>query len=327
MLWNSNRNFYFNLQADIKKCIGLFEDSTRLVSLTGVFSSNESFQEITTEDLKFLLLPFFLAQLQLKLCTADRKHNVEIAEIYYKDFLKRCTDYGLCEAAMDNRQVATVQNDTPRSEMEALQQMALSREKKLAQYRAKKELNDQIKQLKVAMSGEHIDDDVKREFYLTLLKSCIIESKDEIITIGQEKQILEHLAMRHAQQGHETGARPKQPLHKPKPLNPIIITKDAVQKAVYGLGYPSVPTMTVAEFYEERVRDGIFPDAAKMKDIQKYTLQGRTEEEEQELNEKEDIDTEEKIENDDPEYLERQRAKDEFKDEHRRGYGNRHNRS
>lgn len=71
-------------QADIKKCIGLFEDATRLVSLCGVFSSNESHEEIATSELRYLLLPFFLAQLNLKLCGSNRKHCVETAEIYYK---------------------------------------------------------------------------------------------------------------------------------------------------------------------------------------------------------------------------------------------------
>lgn len=73
-----------SFQTDIKKCIKLFEDATRLVSLCGVFSSNESHEEIATNDLRYLLLPFFLAQLNLKLCGSNRKHSVEIAEIYYK---------------------------------------------------------------------------------------------------------------------------------------------------------------------------------------------------------------------------------------------------
>lgn len=68
----------------MKKCKYLFEEATKLVSLTGVFSTNEGFEEIATEDLRYLLLPFFLAQLELKVCNDDRKHNVEIAEIYYK---------------------------------------------------------------------------------------------------------------------------------------------------------------------------------------------------------------------------------------------------
>lgn len=42
---------------------------------------------------------------------------------------------------------------------------------------------------------------------------------------------------------------------------------------------------------------------------------------------REDIETEEQIENDDPEYLARKRAMDEYKDSHRRGWGNRANRS
>lgn len=302
----------------------MLEDSTRLVSLAGVFSSNENYKELATEDIKFLLLPFFLAQLQLKLCNPDRKHNVEIAEIYYKDFLTRCKEYGLHEEESSN-QVALCGSGPPRSEMEMLQTMALERERKIAQYREKKELSDQIKQLKIAMSAEHIDDDVKRDFYLTLLKSCIIEAKDELVTINQEKQILDHLAQRQSESHAASGARPKPP--PPKPLKPIIITKDAVQKAVYGLGYPSLPTMTVAEFYDQRVREGIFPDADKMKEMQKYTLQGRTEEEEKELDEQDDVEKETKIETDDPEYLERARAKDDYKDDHRRGEGNRYNRS
>lgn len=85
--------------------------------------------------------------------------------------------------------------------------------------------------------------------------------------------------------------------------------------------------MTVAEFYEERVREGIFPDPDKMKELQKHTLQGRTEEEEKDLDEQEEIEKESKMELDDSEQLERARAMDDYKDDHRRGFGNRYNRS
>lgn len=50
--------------------------------------------------------------------------------------------------------------------------------------------------------------------------------------------------------------KPKEKLKGP-PLKPVIITRDAVQKAVYGLGYPSIPTMTVEEFYDNRVKEGL----------------------------------------------------------------------
>lgn len=213
----------------------------------------------------------------------------------------------------------------PRTEFEQLQLMASQREQKLQKYREKKELADQIKQLKIAISAEHIDDDVKREFYSKLLQSCIIEAKDELITIDQEKAILEHLARRDPEGAQ--GARPKHTPPPPKPLKPIIITKDLVQKAVYGAGYPSLPTLTVEEFYEQRVAEGIWMDPEQTKAAQRMALQNRTDDMEKEMDEQEATEKEEQVERDDPEYLDRTRAMDDWKDDHRRGFGNRHNRS
>ena len=39
-------------------------------------------------------------------------------------------------------------------------------------------------------------------------------------------------------------------------MQPIIITKDKLQKQVYGLGYPSLPVLSVDEFYEKRIEEG-----------------------------------------------------------------------
>jgi len=113
----------------------------------------------------------------------------------------------------------------------------------------------------------------------------------------------------------------------PNFMKPVIITKDAIQKAVYGAGYPSLPTFTVQDFYDQRVRDGIFPDPEKAASNQQKSLQRMTEVNNREEEEKETADNEDLAENEDPEYLARQRAMDEFKDEVRRGDGNRHNRS
>ena len=41
-----------------------------------------------------------------------------------------------------------------------------------------------------------------------------------------------------------------------QPLRPFIITKDNLQKTVYGLGYPSIPTMTIEEFFDKKVEEG-----------------------------------------------------------------------
>lgn len=306
----------------------MFEDATKLVSMSGMYSTNESHEEIPTGNLKYLLLPFFLAQTTLKLCSVqDRKNVVDVAKIYYEDYLKRCEEYGLCERSTTAVSKAT--DIIVRDEMQRLTQMAQQRNQKLQKYQQKKELKDQIKQLKVAMERDHTDEEIKRNFYLKLIKSCVWESQDELSTLEQECEILDHIAKLKEidpdfKEKESMRAPPKQ-----QPLKPIIITKDELQKAIYGAGYPSLPTYTVQEFYDQRVAEGIFPHAAEA-GAAKSTVTGRVEVDQEAEQAKEELENEikeQQIENEDPEYLERQRNMDEFKDDHRRGYGNRYNRS
>lgn len=76
-------SFCVKFQSNIKKCMRLFEDATRLVSLSDLFSINESYDEVNTNNLKYLLLPFFLGQLSQKLCGGDRNNIVEVSEVYF----------------------------------------------------------------------------------------------------------------------------------------------------------------------------------------------------------------------------------------------------
>ena len=76
--------FISSFQVNVKKCIKLFEDCTRLVSIGGLFSSNESYTELPTSSLKYFLLPFFLGKLNQKICGGSRADIVEVAEVYFK---------------------------------------------------------------------------------------------------------------------------------------------------------------------------------------------------------------------------------------------------
>lgn len=203
--------------------------------------------------------------------------------------------------------------------MSSLTQQVLQRNQKLEKYRQQKELQDQINDLRKVMKLEHIDDETKRDFYVKLLKLSIIDAQEEISSIDQEKPILEFQKSRQEMTPQE---RAKPAARSGPPLKPIIITKDLAQKAVFGLGYPSLPTMTVAEFYDERVRQGIFPDP--------QTSNSTSSSQRRDINESEldeDIERERRLEQDDEYELARLRAKDEYKDDHRRGCGNRFNRS
>lgn len=82
-------------QRDIRKAIELFEQATRLVSLADVFSSNEELDELATNDIQYLLLPALLGLLTAKITTRNRKEVLDVAEVYYKDFLLRTNQYKL----------------------------------------------------------------------------------------------------------------------------------------------------------------------------------------------------------------------------------------
>lgn len=105
----------------------------------------------------------------------------------------------------------------------------------------------------------------------------------------------------------------------------MIITRDAAQKAVFGIGYPSFPTVTVDEFIGAKVSDG----SLAFNDTRVYGNSLYDWANDPEKKASEDVSEEERKERleeaDDAEELARRRRMDEFKDEHRRGEGNRHN--
>ncbi|CAH0405582.1 unnamed protein product [Chilo suppressalis] len=301
------------VQMTIKSAISKLEKATNLVSFTGMFSKNESLDELPTETLQYLLLPALLGTLTLKLVGPPRKELINVAEIYFKDFLQRCKDYGITDVEVpQTSEDSELSLSRPQSEQAKIASMVMSREAKIKRYKEMKELKEKLSTLSKAMSSASIDDETKRSYFTTMLLSYVNQALDEISSIEQEKPLLEYM------EKHAGEPKPKQ---RPRtPLRPVIITRDAVQKAVFGAGYPAIPSMTIEEFYDQRVRDGTFPGATN---IAHTTIQST----EADADESEQIRKERLEEEDDPEELERKRNMDEYKDDHRRGWGNRHNRS
>ncbi|KAF5307870.1 hypothetical protein FQR65_LT18306 [Abscondita terminalis] len=307
-----------SVQMNVKKAISLFENATRLVSLANLFSTNESIDEVATEDLRYLLLPALLGALCLKITWRDRKDITEVAEIYYKDFLQRCNDYGLSNYEFNDDK----SNDSKveKTELDQIKFAVNSRAGKIQRFKDQKELKTKLEEYKSILENENADETMKRNYFLVMIKLSIYEAIDELSSIMSEKQILEHMS----QINKDTQPKSKRP--PPPPLKPIIITRDAVQKAVFGAGYPSLPVMSVQEFYEKRVQDGIFPNPNVSKSGP-LCLQDATPEDIARRDTEAEEEDERKIEEDDQENIERMRQKDDFKDDHRRGWGNRMNRS
>lgn len=240
-------------QADIKKCVSLLEKSTNLINIGGVFSSNETISEVPTSNVKYLLIPAFLGNLVCKIQSPDRLSTLETAEIYFKDFLKRIHEYEI----ITREEIKSIEeNEETKPRKMDLNDLARERNEKIRKYKEQKEFETELNRLK---SLKDRDDETCRKYYLMYIKSFVNASLDELKSIKEEKPLAKHLA--DMRQGKTlVSAEAKEALNDrliTKPLKPIIITRNELQKQVFGAGYPSLPTLTVDEFYQQRVAEGM----------------------------------------------------------------------
>ncbi|KAK0154244.1 Immunoglobulin-binding protein 1 [Merluccius polli] len=306
-----------SVQVKIKRGIKALEDVTRMVDELQLFSSNELLEEMATTDMKYLLLPALLGGLTMKLTNRDsRLKIVNMAREYFHDFLRRCkeyhvSDFRLPKSLTDEESISSsaTTKSTASTSSSDLVAMAVQRQAKIERYRQKKMTEDRLVEVKKAVDSETADEEVVRDFYLLNVKKWINIALEEIDSIDQELEILK---------GMDIPAGPPQCKHPSRPpMKPFVLTKDAIQAQVFGAGYPSLATMTVDDWYEQHQKRGVLPDQGVPKRV--------AVEENVDAKDHEDEMKEKQVENDDEEAMVKARNWDDWKDSHRRGYGNRKN--
>ncbi|CAL8264316.1 unnamed protein product [Lota lota] len=299
-----------NVQVQIKRGITALEDVTRMVAQLQLFSRNELLEEMATTDLKYLVLPALLGGLTMKLTNRDsRLEIVTMAREYFHEFLRRCKEYKVSDFKLPKSPMETDEESKTSTNSLDLVAMAVQRQAKIERYRQKKMTEDRLVEIKKAVDSGMADEEVVRDFYLLTVKKWINVALEEIDSIDQELEILKRMDI-------PTG--PKQCKHPSRPpMKPFVLTKDAVQAQVFGAGYPSLPTMTVDEWYEQHQKRGVLPDQGMPKRV--------AVEDNVDAKDHEDEMKEKQVENDDEEALVKARNWDDWRDSHRRGYGNRKN--
>ncbi|KAM6985743.1 immunoglobulin-binding protein 1 [Aplochiton taeniatus] len=288
-----------------------------MVAQLDIFSCNEDLEDIATPDLKYLMLPALLGALTMKqVDRSKRLEHVQMARIYFLDFLRRCKEYGLSKFDLPK----TEKEDSPGTSAETgnilatsprppdLLAMATERQAKLERYKQKKETETKLSEIKAAVESGQADDEIVRDFYLLNVRKWIAISLEEIESIDQETMILKRMDVL-----KQSSAEPLKSKTR-APMKPFILTKDAVQARVFGAGYPSLPTMTVDDWYEQHANYGALPDQGIPKSAVKLDAEECEKEEKEKL-----------VDNDDEEALQKARDWDNWKDTHRKGYGNRKN--
>ncbi|KAL4630841.1 immunoglobulin-binding protein 1, partial [Arapaima gigas] len=305
------------VQVKVKRAIQMLEEATRMVAQLDLFSENEELEEVATADLKYLLLPALLGALTMKqVNVAKRLEHVQCARVYFLDFLKRCRNYGvmrfeLPESAPPPQSPLSPESPqaaTPASKPLDLVAMATHRQAKIERYKQKKETEAKLSEIRSAVESGLADDEVVRDFYLLHVRKWITVALEEIESIDQEVEILKRMDVM-----KQNPVKPP-PFQQRPPMKPFILTKDAVQAKVFGAGYPSLPTMTVNDWYEQHRKHGVLPDQGLPRSAAEVDNEEREKEEK-----------ERQIEKDNEEALQKAREWDDWKDTHRRGYGNRKN--
>ncbi|KAJ8401817.1 hypothetical protein AAFF_G00377880 [Aldrovandia affinis] len=288
------------IQVKVKRGMLQLEEATRMVAQLDLFSRNEELEEIATADLKYLMLPALLGALTMKQVNiAKRLEHVQGSRVYFMDYLKRCKDYNIMkfELPKTNENSADTPEEvengpTPSFSPPDLIAMATQRQAKIERYKLKKETEAKLSEIKSAVESGQAEDEIVRDFYLLNVRKWITVALEEIESIDQEIEILKRM-----EAFKQNPPKPSQSQQRRPPMKPFILTKDAVQARVFGAG-----------------KQGVLPDQG----IPRSAADIDNEEREKEEKERQ-------IENDDEEALQKARDWDNWKDTHRRGYGNRKN--
>lgn len=296
-------------QIEIKRGLEMLETISSNLKDLALFSANEELDEVSTIDLKYLLVPVVAGVLTISTQTPieNRLPTLVKAETLLREYLRQCRDYGVGPLSEIDHCLGRVAGEVSVNGG-GRDRVVLNarRDAKIAKYKRNKDLENKLAHLKSVMDKagdiQTIDDEVVRKYWISQMEKWVDTAVDNMETIDQEKEIL---SFRQNMQQNTIPAVPN--VSQKNTPGTFILTRNKIQAQVFGAGYPSLPTMTVEEYFESAIAAGTLPDQASKS-------AGNSTEDKDSLSEEQE-ETE----------LRKQRKFDDWKDTHRRGDGNRKN--
>ncbi|VDN98302.1 unnamed protein product [Rodentolepis nana] len=315
----------------IEQSCALCDEAIRRINQLDLFSKNESLDDLSTSSIRYLTLPAFLAfYTSQKFDRDERLTSLKLTQTYYDEFFDSIESYGF----PDLPKLEKPSGDEPSSKF-YLRSPRVDPEKqrneRIKAYKEKKSLDERLEKF-LSLNSPTVDEEMLREESIGLIRYWAFTAVEELRLIKSEVELLEKF------QGQNTLQQP--PPRKPSgPTQPpLVITREKILAATFGAGYPSVPTMTLDQFVDLQVKQGLMPPPQQMKS-RTSTNNSSSSSNGASWHRIDPSDTAEAKEADEEKmarydaledaHSEEQRAKaqrfDEFKDEHRRGSGNRAN--
>lgn len=161
------------------------------VQSQSLFSDNEDFEELQTESIKYMSIPYYQAELLLMIGD-DRKKHINLSVLFYDEFFKLLSNYKFISkddvnifkalrseiadaenVGKENSNSYTPENSQSKPSKPNMEAMTRDREAKVKEYKAKKALIDSINQAEARKEENTRDYYVA---YLTLNWKNMIES-------------------------------------------------------------------------------------------------------------------------------------------------------
>jgi immunoglobulin-binding protein 1 len=164
--------------------IRLLESLEKRLASLELFSDNEQIEEISTNNLRYLLLSAFLAWLyQTKRSKpSQRLINVQHACDYYSKFLTMTRNYGIhthsIPKAPSNEESGTTEVLSSRDV--DMMRMAQDRASKIRGHLKRREDEESMRLFEEAMKNDSTDDEAKRKFYLSKIRWWINTAFDDL---------------------------------------------------------------------------------------------------------------------------------------------------
>jgi immunoglobulin-binding protein 1 len=134
-----------NYQATLNSAIATYTECRQIVDQISLFSPNESLEDIASNELQYLILDYYLADLTLKRTTdlSERKHVLTEGRGYYERFLRLLDSYDILNKS-DARLWEQYRENKEGFTVVAVGDAAVRREHKINRFKAEKELKTKL---------------------------------------------------------------------------------------------------------------------------------------------------------------------------------------
>jgi len=273
-----------------------------------LFSSNEDLEDISTKNLRFLLIEFYLGELFLKIVDSYRLRNLKESKNYFISFLNKCEKFNLIN-----------QEDLDSLHREFPLDPQATRKEKISRFKREKEVSQRFHELvkkraearkkeRGSISSHHEEEEEEeeetRELIRTLIEMSIQKATDSLEMTQKECTMLEQIEKMKIENG---GNIPK-PTPEPDPFIqtftiPTQLTqRETINSRVFLPGYPT-HTLTPEQWADQQMKLGLLPTQTN----NNVSNEKKKEDEDEKENEEATL---------------KSRTWDDWKDENTRGSGN-----